>query len=172
MSSALSGESSGFSDTSDVKACEYVLCYKEDPTPVASADDSSPNYATWELREEDIPEEHRSAVDSKYYGQVTLRYKVDCGIRKKLTLCPLFDGLNQGCLVKKVCGAPGMPTPSPYCCAAGHPVMYYYGESSTEIHEFKAQIEANNNALWNALTSTSGFKAHVAQTCATPCGFF
>ena len=151
----------------DFKVCEFVICYKADDAKVTAGSLASPNYATFMLKAEDIDPQYHA-----YLGMITIRYTVDCGIRRKITVCPLVDGTNQGCVVKKVCAAHSDPEPAPNPSHTERTVAYYYGEGTTEAKLGKATTEANGNALWNALTDTTGFKIHLAQTCASPCGFF
>ena len=44
----------GFSPTDDLKACEFVICYKQDEAPLTAGSDSNPNIAAFNFTQQDI----------------------------------------------------------------------------------------------------------------------
>lgn len=121
--------------------CEVLLCYKADTS-------SKLRY----VKAANIP----YAPDMS----VTAHTNVYCGVRSKITICPLVNGTVNECVVKKSCGEAYNPT----MVTSGKPKGVWVTDSSGA--GFRAPDEAGAFAT---VKETANFQRMMSNTCAHYC---
>jgi len=107
-------------------------------------------------------------------GLSYLTYKVQCGVRSKITICPqTWNGTEEvleiryglpNCAVKKTC-APAISVQP----ANDHNGGSMWGRRLSSCHT-ASQVLAHN--VWNHIQEMDAFKTSMKYTCARACGLY
>jgi hypothetical protein len=141
-------------------SCEVTLCKKEDTSAL--------NH--WGTA---VGVNLETILGHANFRVSSVEFTVDCGIRKKLTVCPMKSGYIQKCAVWKSCGAASNPQPN-YQNIVGAGGKAIWGSCANGNLHCAPPVSVHHptSAQWAEIVKAPAFKARMTQTCAMQCGFF
>lgn len=132
-----------------------MYCWKQDDDVTTRT-----GFATVDLSED---------LDMAGSYKSTIYYKVDCGVRSKLMICPVSNGMVQQCAVKKSCSPYVTVTPRAASSADRNALWTDTGDTIPAYGLDRVLID---HPIWPILLENEEFQAQVHRTCALNCGFF